>query len=258
METKEVRFEHMRPGELEALIAEKPLAWIPFGTLEWHGRHLPVGLDAIKAHDICVRAAQAAGGAVLPAAYFSPWGMAFPWTFKYSAVAFARYVRGVFRNLDRYGFKAMILVTGHYPGVQAALLMAMAEAYMAARPVSIAAAPEFAFCAEAGYFGDHAAKWETSFMQALRPDLVDDTELGALRGDSWFGLFRKGVNGKNPARYASPELGREAVDLFVLNSGKLAEELLGQDGRKAARRFHRKSASAFFSHHTKNVFEFFM
>ncbi len=243
----------MRPGELEAIVAEKPLAWMPLGTLEWHGRHLPVGLDAIKAHDICVRAARAGGGAVLPPTYFSPWGMSFPWTFKYSALSFTQYINGTFRNLHKYGFRAVILITGHYPEMQVALLMALAESFMATHNMSVAAVPEFAFCGDIDYFGDHAAKWETSFMKALRPDLVGEDNLADLHDDNWLDLFRKGVRGENPAKHASTELGDEVIELFVRNCVELADALLGPDGKDAARRLHREAASSFFSHYANKV-----
>ena len=53
----EVRFEEMFPWEIAAAMAEAPLCYLPLGTLEWHGEHAAVGLDALKAHAVCVRAA---------------------------------------------------------------------------------------------------------------------------------------------------------------------------------------------------------
>jgi creatinine amidohydrolase len=35
-------------------MAEAPLCYLPLGTLEWHGEHAAVGLDAPKAHAVCV------------------------------------------------------------------------------------------------------------------------------------------------------------------------------------------------------------
>ena len=39
-----------------------PVAYLPLGTLEWHGLHNPVGLDALKAHALAVRCARSGGG----------------------------------------------------------------------------------------------------------------------------------------------------------------------------------------------------
>jgi hypothetical protein len=41
-----------------------------FGLIEWHGRHLPLGNDALKAHAILVKVAEQSGGAVYPPVYF--------------------------------------------------------------------------------------------------------------------------------------------------------------------------------------------
>ena len=59
---REVRFEEMFPWEIAAAMAEAPLCYLPLGTLEWHGEHAAVGLDALKAHAVRVRAAQRSGG----------------------------------------------------------------------------------------------------------------------------------------------------------------------------------------------------
>ena len=44
-----VEYIKTRPGEIEAAIKEFPCALVPIGSLEWHGPHLPLGLDGIKA-----------------------------------------------------------------------------------------------------------------------------------------------------------------------------------------------------------------
>ena len=51
---REVRFEEMFPWEIAAAMAEAPLCYLPLGTLERHGEHAAVGLDAPKAHAVCV------------------------------------------------------------------------------------------------------------------------------------------------------------------------------------------------------------
>ena len=75
-EYRRVRYEEMKPDELEHAVAEFPVAYCAFGSLEWHGRHLPVGTDALKAHGIVVRAAERYGGVALPPTY---WGFVEPW-----------------------------------------------------------------------------------------------------------------------------------------------------------------------------------
>ena len=47
-----------KPSEIEEMIKTKPIAFIPFGALEWHGKHNILGVDSIKATEICRRAAK--------------------------------------------------------------------------------------------------------------------------------------------------------------------------------------------------------
>ena len=40
------------------------------GTIEWHGHHNPLELDALKAHALCVRAAEQCGGVAMPPLWY--------------------------------------------------------------------------------------------------------------------------------------------------------------------------------------------
>lgn len=41
----EVRYEFMRPQQILGARARAPVAYIPIGPLEWHGPHLPYGVE---------------------------------------------------------------------------------------------------------------------------------------------------------------------------------------------------------------------
>lgn len=45
---KKVRYSDLLPHELRQKLDEKPLAYLPLGTLEQHGPHLALGADAIQ------------------------------------------------------------------------------------------------------------------------------------------------------------------------------------------------------------------
>ena len=64
------QMQYMRPGQLEALAKEFPVIYVPFGLIEWHGRHLPLGNDSLKAHGILVKCAEKYGGVVYPPIWF--------------------------------------------------------------------------------------------------------------------------------------------------------------------------------------------
>ena len=63
----EKRIQYLRPGEILAQLEAMPVAYQPIGTLEWHGRQNPIGVDTFKAEALCIAAAQKAGGLVMPA-----------------------------------------------------------------------------------------------------------------------------------------------------------------------------------------------
>ncbi|MGC9326821.1 MAG: creatininase family protein, partial [Candidatus Hinthialibacter sp.] len=66
---REVRLEYLRPREIEAAMSECAALFQPLGTIEWHGYQSNVGVDSLKAHRLCVLAAQKGGGLVAPPLY---------------------------------------------------------------------------------------------------------------------------------------------------------------------------------------------
>ena len=59
--SRSAQMQFMRPGggQLEAAAKAFPVVYVPSGLIEWHGRHLPLGNDALKAHAFLVKVAQA-------------------------------------------------------------------------------------------------------------------------------------------------------------------------------------------------------
>jgi creatinine amidohydrolase/Fe(II)-dependent formamide hydrolase-like protein len=70
--------------------------------------------------------------------------------------------------------------------------------------------------------GDHAAKWETSILWHLRPELVDMGKLTDGREDPLYGVF-----GEDPRGHASPELGAETVAGIIAGLAAMVREALG-------------------------------
>ena len=65
-----VRYERLRPAQIVARRRECPVAWLPIGTIEWHGEHNPVGLDTLKQHALLEKCAREIGGLVFPPLYY--------------------------------------------------------------------------------------------------------------------------------------------------------------------------------------------
>ena len=67
---EKVRYEEMLPHEIVARRKQFPAAFIGLGGLEWHGEHLAVGNDALKAEKLCELAAQRSGGFAFPTLWY--------------------------------------------------------------------------------------------------------------------------------------------------------------------------------------------
>lgn len=216
-----LRYEELFPHEMKEIMAKTPIAHLPLGTLEWHGPHLALGNDALKAYEICLRVAKESGGVVIPPNFWAIGGMPHPWTTRFDADLIEKLLYAVFEQLSHVGFRVIIALTGHYDIKQCYSLKKVACDFMYKSNVLIFPAPEIELAWDKGYHGDHAGKWETSILLALRPDLVDMNQL-----DKDLGKPLEGVSGEDPRVHASKQLGENIVDIIVDRLAQVAKRLL--------------------------------
>jgi creatinine amidohydrolase len=211
----ERRYECLHPAEMRAAVAEAPIAFLPIGTLEFHGEHLPFGVDSFEAHGLCMRAAELAGGVVLPPVYLACGCLDLPFTLSFERDLVHDWVSATLDQLALRGFTAVVVLTGHGPlDLNHLLKRACAEAEERSGALAAyalcwlelnaagLAAPETAepTCV------DHAARVETSWMLALEPGLVHTDRL-ADDPDA----ANPGVYGRNPRFTASAEFGASQI-----------------------------------------------
>src|SRR3990172_6203633 len=67
---KKVRYEEMLPHEAVAARKACPVAYLPIGTIEWHGEHNCLGLDTVKIHALAMECAKRIGGIVFPPLFY--------------------------------------------------------------------------------------------------------------------------------------------------------------------------------------------
>lgn len=183
-----LKYEEMLPHELAAARQAAPLVYFPIGSLEYHGFHLPMGFDAMHAYAHCLQAAAQTGGVVLPPTY---WGFrgheGFPGSLLVNQETIASLARDVLRLLTSQGYRLIVVMTGHWPDVQGALLAELGEEHMAANPgVRVMVVDPFNLHPTDRH-AEHAGAIETSAMLHLRPDLVEMQRLaepGALQSIS--------------------------------------------------------------------------
>jgi len=210
-----VRFEEARPAQVAEVIESSPVAYVPLGALEWHGEHGPLGLDGVKAHHICERAAECTGGVVFPTVFWGAFDtMPFPFTFHFEREYLEPLVHQLLPQLSDWGFEVIVLLTGHYPPTQVEMLRDACRRFNGqGRAISLGV-PEVGFATDIDYYGDHAGMWESSIMMAIQPESVDLSAMpvGLSAIDR---LTRYGTMGKDPASKASAEKGRVAIDHIV-------------------------------------------
>jgi creatinine amidohydrolase len=205
-------FEKMFPTEIEARLEANPSLILPFGTVEWHSHHLPVGLDGLVAEGICRRAADLAEAVLAPVSYWAVGGVPYPYTLNLPVDVIEPLLMTVFEQFGAMGFKVIVAFTGHFGLEQTLTLKRAALAVMERSPVIILPVTEYDLVTDT-YKGDHAAVGETSLLWTLYPELV---RLEAIPAETPL----DGTIGAEPRGTASPKLGAEILKAIA---GRLAE-----------------------------------
>lgn len=235
----EVRYHMLRPSEIVTRREASSVAYIPVGTLEWHGPHNPVGADTLQAEGLAILAAQKGGGLVFPSLYYGESRLeslmeanagdrdkiAEQMHLSPDNFTPPRFLHTPMQQTDNYqqlllhilaevmslGFKLGVLVAGHYPLIdhcRAAVLR-----FNKWRPARYGGMLAWA-CLDytlvqdrwGKIAGDHAGGWETSHLLHLYPDRVDVSTLPPK------GQPLIGVNGALPPQDATAEFGAETLE----------------------------------------------
>jgi len=214
--SESVQMQLLRPGQLEAAARAFPVVYVPFGLIEWHGRHLPLGNDALKAHGILVKTAEQFGGVVYPPVFFHD---------GFDPAIMVPVLTTLFERLKATGFRVIIGVSGHNVQGQIDMINAALAPVTADGSVAGAGLWEVTLSMSEESDTDHAAKWETSNMMYFYPHLVDLAELsdGSLAPDM---APPDGIGGLDPREHASARVGRRNVELASAAIGRKARELL--------------------------------
>ncbi len=163
-------YAQLRPDQLEARMTT-PVAYVPWGALEWHSFHLPVGLDGLVAEYIAQRAADCTGGVVLPPMYLPITTLPHRFSISFRATTVRAVLDNLFEELARIDFRVVVLLSGHYAQGHELALIEAAEAAIERYHLFVLAAPPMALVNDD--YLDHAGRWETAQLLAIYPELVD-------------------------------------------------------------------------------------
>ncbi len=232
-------FARLRPHQLQAAIAANTPVVLPIGVMEYHGQHLPAGVDLLAVTEVLARLGDAI--ITLPpfaygAASHAVAGPEGTGTLHIDAGAILPMAEALFTALLKAGFRNICGVIHHQTegfdqGMPTDLAFRFAGRNAIMRFLEGTRGPGWwgdrgmqdyyarqaegadpfnwirihpLFPKGAAFPFDHAGKGETALMQALAPETVDMDRTGD--GDHWYAA---------DAREASPELGERGVQIAL-------------------------------------------
>ena len=242
-----VLYEELTPREFLARLEKTPIAYLPLGTLEWHGAHLPLGSDGLQSQGFFGELAKRVGGIVLPMLFLGPdrykvvdgkplYGMdickqkfgtypdqQLPGSAYWVGQNFFTQLLGhVLKRLRRAGFR-IVVAHGHGPSTN--LFAKSIPKWSRELDLRLFHCWRDDESDGLGIQTDHAGANETSLVMALRPDLVQMENLPTDPGE-----FPLALGPLDPRIHASPELGRKAIEMQLERMERVLRQALAEVG----------------------------
>ncbi|NQX13439.1 creatininase family protein [Microbacteriaceae bacterium VKM Ac-2855] len=233
-----MRVEYLAPAQLDAAIAAVPVAYLPLGSLEFHGPHLPIGLDTLNAHGVCVAAAEAYGGIVLPPVYQGLGGghSDYPWTIMMADAGGIRsHLEQTFAKLEEFGVRLAVLFTGHFAEEQLAMIDEIAASWNTAQR-RLAVLATGVDRSDASIRPDHAGVFESTLLAAFEPRLVHLDLLPDAGGFPDPGGDPMGAQRHDPAHPLWGVFGPDPRGADLSRAGELRDALVAWLGAEVALR----------------------
>jgi len=244
-----VRYQEMLPHEIVDRREQFPVAFVGLGVLEWHGEHLAVGNDALKADKLCELAAARSGGFAFPTLWYGEPRITrlmeanndekdkiqskmrfqkrklsssyFGKSAKEQIKFYQELLYHLLVQLNTLEMKAVCLLCGHYP-IRDWASPVVEKFNKAFEDTRVFAGAEFDYCPPNPNVGpDHAALWETSYLWYLRPDCVDISVYFDRPQEPLIGVM-----GTDPRGKACIEIGQKGCKLIVEGMVHQAKKLL--------------------------------
>ena len=209
---------------------------VPFGSTEQHGRHMPLGTDAVLGDEIGWGLAERLDAFLAPTVRFgcSEHHLAFSGTISIGEETFRGIVMDVVASLSGHGFRRIVLLPTHGGNLKPlSEAMANIEPAIGVRIlaftdlmglVGAAAESSRSLGVDAAKSGAHSGEWETSLMLALRPDQVKMEratvgfmgELSEITSKVFDGIQHLDQNGVlGDPRPASIEAGKQYLEEII-------------------------------------------
>jgi len=222
------------PDFVRAVEKSSGVCLLPFGILEKHGPHLPLGTDIFECRKVALTAAEQEYCVVFPLYYTGQINEARhqPGTIAYSSELIWKVLQETCDELSRNGMKKIIIVNGHGGNNDFLKFFCMSQLHSPKDYVLLffqpSESPETSKKIAAlrqTNTGGHADEMETSMMRFIRPDLVRTERAGSQSGKKqerlaeipfqytgiwWYADYPNHYAGD--ATKSSPELGKLIVE----------------------------------------------
>ena len=209
--TRKFLWGEMRRDEVAEASRAKAVVIVPVGSIEQHGRHLPLDTDTSCVNEVAIRTAQALDDPwtlVTPVISFglSPHHLDFPGVITLRFDTLVGVLCDVCRSVHHHGFRKILILNGH--GGNEALVGAVTQKLVEEK-IYVAATTYFrAMPAELKEIGrspiggmGHACEMETSVMLATRPHLVDMSLAEDAPGFARTSFFSRDFRASGPVAY---------------------------------------------------------
>lgn len=188
-----VKYEELNVGQfIDAVKLSQKTCVLPFGVLEKHGPHLPLGTDIINVRELVFHAVKKEYFIVFPEYYF---GQIFeakhqPGTIAYSHKIIWNLLQETCEELARNGLKKIIIVNGHGGNNHFLKYFCQVQLQKTKDYIIHLFMPGTDLATEKKMknlrktdFDGHAGEVETSIMLAHRPDLVKSKNANQQNGE---------------------------------------------------------------------------
>lgn len=190
MNTKAAFLKYMNSSQVETALANESPLLLPIGTLEPHGRHLPVGTDSICAERLAEQISPALSAVIAPTIEYgvtNSLAQTAPSSF-FSEELYEQFLSSVVRSFINHGFKTLIIINGH--GGNREALKKMSRKIVREKAVALSVVNWWLISEEhvspvfQGQPGGHAAIEETAAIMHFCPDMVCQSNYSPVSDDS--------------------------------------------------------------------------
>ncbi len=186
MKRETVWLDELTMPEAEEAAKRGKVIILPVGSVEEHGKHLPLCTDSLQPEKVAVEVARKAGCLVAPAIRYGVCTVtrSFPGTISVSFNSLHGMVCDILDELVRQGFNRLIVLSGHVDSPHMAALRLAArdvvdkyveESKRRVLKIIVLSDYDFAYELRGKQFDErdgHGGEIETSRILAIRPDLV--------------------------------------------------------------------------------------